>query len=279
MEKLSENKVFNGQQMQFQHASSAVHCQMRFSVFLPPQAQTCRVPVLYWLSGLTCTDENFVQKTGAQRYASEHGVAIVAPDTSPRGEDVADDPEGAYDFGLGAGFYLNATQSPWNQHYQMYDYVTDELWSLVESEFPVDTKRSGIMGHSMGGHGALTIGLKNPDKYKSISAFAPISSPMNCPWGEKALGNYLGDDKELWRDYDACELVRQNDTIDQSVLVDQGGDDQFLAEQLKPELLVAAFAEAGRPLTLHTQPGYDHSYFFIASFIEKHIKFHCDSLV
>ena len=278
MKQLSDNKSFGGQQLQFEHESATVRCRMRFSVYLPAEAQNRQVPVLYWLSGLTCTDENFVHKAGAQRYASKYRIAIVAPDTSPRGDDVPDDPDGAYDFGQGAGFYVNATQPPWDQHYRMYDYVNDELTSLVQSEFPVDARRSGIFGHSMGGHGALTIGLKNPHRFKTISAFAPISSPMNCPWGEKALSNYLGNDRDDWLDYDACELVVKQKDVTQPVLVDQGAADDFLTEQLKPELLRAAFDQAGRELELRIQPGYDHSYFFIASFIEDHIRFHTDKL-
>jgi S-formylglutathione hydrolase len=278
MNQLSDNKIFEGQQLQFQHESSTLDCQMKFSVFPPPQSATTNVPVLYWLSGLTCTDENFVQKAGAQHYASQYGVAIVMPDTSPRGDDVPDDPEAAYDFGKGAGFYVNATQAPWKQHYQMYDYVNLELTALIEKEFPVAANQCGIFGHSMGGHGALTIGLKNPERFRSVSAFAPISSPMNCPWGQKALGNYLGSNPDDWRDYDACELVGQHSTVEQPVLVDQGGADQFLKEQLKPELLQAAFEKAGRSLELRMQPGYDHSYFFIASFIKDHIKFHSENL-
>ncbi|NIB43048.1 S-formylglutathione hydrolase [Pseudomaricurvus alkylphenolicus] len=280
MELLAENKCFGGRQLQYSHASTSLGCDMRFSIFLPPQAagEGTKVPVLYWLSGLTCTDENFVQKAGAQQYAAKHGVAIVAPDTSPRGEGVPDDPEGAYDFGLGAGFYVNATQAPWSEHYRMYDYIREELPALVEAEFPVDSDRCGIFGHSMGGHGALTIGLKNQDKFKTISAFAPIVSPMNCPWGEKALSNYLGDDQENWRQYDTCELIRKNATRQQPILVDQGDADQFLQEQLKPELLQQACALAEYELTLRMQPGYDHSYFFMASFIGEHIEFHASHL-
>jgi S-formylglutathione hydrolase len=208
MEQIGANRCFGGQQLRFSHASQALGCDMTFSIYLPPQAEEGVVPVLYWLSGLTCTDENFVTKAGAQRYAAEHGIAVVAPDTSPRGEEVPDDPEGAYDFGLGAGFYVNATRAPWSEHYRMYDYVTRELPELVEADFPVDATRVGISGHSMGGHGALTIALKNPGRFKSVSAFSPICSPMNCPWGEKALGNYLGEDREAWLDYDSCALVQ-----------------------------------------------------------------------
>ncbi|GAB3091280.1 S-formylglutathione hydrolase [Aestuariicella hydrocarbonica] len=278
LEIVAENKCFGGRQLQFTHESSALNCTMRCSIFVPPQADTSKVPVLYWLSGLTCTDENFVQKAGAQRIAAELGVAIVAPDTSPRGEGVADDPEGAYDFGLGAGFYLNATQPPWNQHYRMYDYISAELPDLIASSFAVDAERAGIFGHSMGGHGALTIGLKNPQRFKSISAFAPIVAPTQCPWGEKALSGYLGDDRERWNAYDACELLQSVQQKPAALLVDQGDADNFLVEQLKPELLQQACDAAGVPLTLRLQPGYDHSYFFIASFIEDHLRFHADQL-
>lgn len=277
MEQIADNRCFGGRQLRFTHASTAVNCNMHFSVYLPPAAQQDKVPVLYWLSGLTCTDENFVQKAGAQQYAAQHGVAIVAPDTSPRGDGVPDDPEGAWDFGLGAGFYVNATQTPWSQHYRMYDYVLDELPALVCAHLPLDGERAGIFGHSMGGHGALTIALKNPGRFRSVSAFAPITSPMNCPWGEKALGNYLGADRAAWKPYDTTELVR---TAKQHlpVLVDQGEADNFLAAQLKTELLEQACAAAAYPMTIRRQAGYDHSYFFIASFIGDHIAFHARHL-
>jgi S-formylglutathione hydrolase len=234
--------------------------------------------VIYWLSGLTCTDDNFVQKAGAQQYAADAGVAIVCPDTSPRGEGVPGDPEKAWDFGLGAGFYVNATETPWAKHYQMYDYITKELPNvLARSDLPLDTSNCSIMGHSMGGHGALTIALKNPGKYKAVSAFSPISSPMNCPWGEKALGNYLGSNKNTWADYDTCALLaRAEEKL--HILVDQGQDDNFLLNQLKPELLQAACNAAKHPLTLRLHAGYDHSYFFIASFIADHIAHHADAL-
>ncbi|WP_024462429.1 S-formylglutathione hydrolase [Marinimicrobium sp. LS-A18] len=272
LERLSSNKSFGGWNQQYSHASEVLSCTMRFAIFLPPQAEERKVPVVYWLSGLTCTDENFMHKAGAQRVAAELGVAIVAPDTSPRGEDVPDDPEGSYDFGLGAGFYVNATQAPWKTHYQMYDYVVHELPQLIEREFPVTDQRA-ISGHSMGGHGALVVGLRNPERYSSISAFAPISSPINCPWGQKALGRYLGDDESTWREYDASELLKDRGCA-LPLLVDQGDADNFLAEQLKPEALEDAADEAGAPLTMRMQPGYDHSYFFIASFIEDHLRFH-----
>lgn len=277
MEKVSENRCFGGRQLQYKHSSTVLNCDMRFGIYLPPQAATQKVPVLYWLSGLTCTDENFTHKAGAQRVAAELGIAIVMPDTSPRGEGVPDDTDGAYDFGLGAGFYVNATQAPWAKHYQMYDYVVNELPALIEAEFSVSTVRS-ISGHSMGGHGAITIGLKNTDRYQSISAFSPICNPMDCPWGEKALSNYLGSDKTAWREYDASELVKAAQ-VQLPLLVDQGLADNFLQEQLKPEALEAAASESCYEFTLRRQEGYDHSYFFIASFIEDHLRFHANHLL
>ncbi len=277
IEKMSANKSFGGQQLRFRHHSMVLNCAMNFAVYLPPQAEYGSVPVLYWLSGLTCTDENFVIKAGAQKYAAEEGLAIIAPDTSPRGEDVPDDPDKAYDFGLGAGFYVNATQAPWSTHYNMYDYVVEELYALVNQKFPVDTSRVAVSGHSMGGHGALTIALKNPEKYQSVSAFSPVVSPLNCPWGIKALTNYIGDNRADWAQYDTTELVR---SVQERlpILVDQGEADNFLAEQLKTELLVQASRDADYPMQIRFQPGYDHSYFFIASFIEDHIRFHKKNL-
>jgi S-formylglutathione hydrolase len=272
VELLSEIRSFGGRQLQYKHTSVSLNCDMQFSIFLPPQAESHKVPVLYWLSGLTCDDQNFVTKAGAQRVAAEHGIAIVCPDTSPRGDSVPDDPQGAWDFGLGAGFYVNATQSPWDQHYQMGDYVTNELPSLIEQNFSVDADRRSISGHSMGGHGALTIALRNTDKYRSVSAFAPIVSPLNCPWGVKALSNYIGEDKAQWRQYDACELVRNGAQL--PMLVDQGLEDGFLEEQLKTHLLEQAVENAGLSAQIRYQDGYDHSYFFISSFIEEHIVFH-----
>ena len=277
LRQIASNKCFGGDQLQLTHESSACSCVMTFSIFLPPQAKSGPVPVLWWLSGLTCTDQNFVTKAGAQRLAAELGIAIVAPDTSPRGESVADDPDGAYDFGLGAGFYVNATQAPYARHYRMYDYVVDELPELVATNFPVDMARQGVFGHSMGGHGALTIALQNPGRYRSVSAFSPIVSPMNCPWGVKALGGYLGDDTALWRCYDACALVA--DAQERlPLLIDQGDSDNFLSEQLKPQLLEDACAKAGHPLNLRMRAGYDHSYFFIASFIDEHLRHHAAAL-
>jgi len=273
MEQVSENRCFGGRQIRYAHKSATLGCDMHFSVYLPPQAEKGEVPVLYWLSGLTCTDENFVTKAGAQRYAAEHGIAIVAPDTSPRGDGVPDDPDGAYDFGLGAGFYVNATQAPWDRHYRMYDYIVTELPDVVAGNCPVDSSRVAISGHSMGGHGALTIALKNPGRFQSVSAFAPICSPLNCPWGEKALGGYLGPDRADWGAYDTPALMARA-TERLPVLVDQGDADDFLREQLKPELLQQASAAADYPVTLRLQAGYDHSYFFIASFIGEHVAFH-----
>jgi S-formylglutathione hydrolase len=250
---------------------------MRFGVFLPPQAEAQRVPVLYWLSGLTCTEENFIVKAGAQRVAAELGLALVVPDTSPRGLKIPGESE-SYDFGLGAGFYVDATQAPWSRGYRMYSYVTKELPQLVAAEFPVDSARVGIFGHSMGGHGALTVALKNQDYYKSVSAFAPISSPMRCPWGEKALTGYLGTDRARWREYDATALIEERGWRGPALLVDQGTADPFLETQLKPGLLEEACRRAGVPLTLRLQAGYDHSYFFIATFIEEHLRFHARNL-
>ncbi len=292
LEKLSDTKCFGGQQLRFQHQSAELGCAMTFSVYLPPAVEAGPVPVIYWLSGLTCTDENFVNKAGAQRYAAQAGVALVVPDTSPRGEGVPDDPDSAYDFGLGAGFYVDATAEPWRQHYRMYSYIVEELPQVVAAALPVDTDHSSIMGHSMGGHGALTIALKNPGRYQSVSAFAPISSPVNCPWGEKALGNYLGENREAWLQYDTTALIERMTAEQMMVerrkgeraiermplLVDQGTADVFLQEQLKPELLQAACEKHDYPLTLRMQEGYDHSYFFIASFIGDHIAYHAQAL-
>jgi len=250
---------------------------MRFGVFLPPQAEVRTVPVLYWLSGLTCTEENFIVKAGAQRVAAELGLAIVVPDTSPRGLKIPGEAE-SYDFGLGAGFYVDATQAPWSRGYRMYSYVASELPRLVEADFPVDPARAGIFGHSMGGHGALTVALKNPERYKSVSAFAPICSAMRCPWGEKALTGYLGADRTAWRDYDATALIESRGWKGPGLLVDQGTDDQFLESQLKPQLLEETCRRAGVALDLRLREGYDHSYFFIATLIEDHLRFHARNL-
>ncbi|NVJ92807.1 MAG: S-formylglutathione hydrolase [Methylocystaceae bacterium] len=277
LENISTNKSFGGWHKQYTHFSKTVQCNMRFAIFLPPQASANhKVPVLYWLSGLTCTDENFMQKAGAQRMAAELGIAIVAPDTSPRGEGVPDDENAAYDFGLGAGFYLNATEAPFDKHYRMYDYIVSELPALIEETFPVTQKRA-ISGHSMGGHGALTIGLKNADRYSSISAFSPICNPTQTPWGQKAFKGYLGDDRDAWNEYDACELLKRAST-DLSILVDQGLSDDFLEKELKPERLEAAAEKHQTDLTVRMHEGYDHSYYFISSFIEDHLKFHAKYL-
>ncbi|GAA6173824.1 S-formylglutathione hydrolase [Colwellia sp. KU-HH00111] len=271
IENVSANKCFGGWHKQYSHQSHSLNCTMRFAIYLPPQVSTGqKVPVLYWLSGLTCTDENFMQKAGALNVAAQLGLAIVAPDTSPRGEDVADDED--YDLGKGAGFYVNATQAPWNAHYQMYDYIVKELPQLIEATFPVSDKRA-ISGHSMGGHGALTIAMQNPERYCSMSAFSPIANPMACPWGKKAFIAYLGKDQSAWRNYDASELMRQA-TQFVPAKVDQGLSDDFLTEQLKPETLEAAAKLVGYPLDLASHEGYDHSYYFISSFIEQHLRFH-----
>lgn len=275
METLSEHAAFGGTVGFYRHASSVNACDMQFSVFVPPQAADGPVPVLYYLAGLTCTEETFMIKAGAQRGAAELGLMLVAPDTSPRGEGVPDDPDGAWDFGLGAGFYLNATEAPWDRHYQMYDYVTDELPALVAGRFPADMSRQGVMGHSMGGHGALTIGLKNPGIYRSISAFAPICSPINCPWGQKALPAYLGSDRSSWRQYDATELMKSVEKLPAApILVDQGLADRFLEQELMPHLFEAACAERGVELNIRRHEGYDHGYYFIATFTDDHLRHH-----
>ncbi|MCR8923218.1 S-formylglutathione hydrolase [Dasania sp. GY-MA-18] len=275
MENIAVNKSFGGWHKQYNHQSTSLNCAMRFAIYLPPQAASGeKVPVLYWLSGLTCSDENMMQKAGAHRIAAALGIAIVAPDTSPRGEDVANDE--AYDLGQGAGFYVNATQAPWSSHYQMYDYIVNELPELIEANFPVSDQRA-ISGHSMGGHGALVIALRNADRYRSVSAFSPISNPINCPWGQKAFTAYLGSDKDSWAQYDASELMRLA-TQHVPAKVDQGESDDFLQEQLKPETLAAAAKTNDYPLELDLHTGYDHSYYFIASFIEDHLRFHAKHL-
>ena len=273
-ERIEHRACFGGWQDVYRHRSEVLGCDMTVGVYLPPQVEQGPCPVLYWLSGLTCTEQNFITKAGAQRYAAEHGIILVAPDTSPRGEDVAD--ADGYDLGKGAGFYVNATQAPWASHYRMYDYIVDELPAWVEAD-PMASDRRAISGHSMGGHGALTIALKNPGRYRSVSAFSPIVAPTQVPWGQKAFAAYLGDDREAWKAWDTVELVRQaREPL--PLLVDQGDADEFLQGQLKPELLQAAAAEAGHPLTLRLQPGYDHSYYFIASFIGDHIAHHAKAL-
>jgi len=279
METISEHACFGGQVGFYRHASSANDCDMQFSVFQPPQAASGPVPVVTYLAGLTCTEETFMTKAGAQHVAAELGLMLVAPDTSPRGDGVPDDPDGAYDFGLGAGFYLNASEAPWNRNFHMYDYLTRELPEVLFANFPGDRSRQGITGHSMGGHGALTVGLKNPDTYTSVSAFAPICSPINCPWGQKALSNYLGPDQSSWSDYDATELIKSLDAVPANrILIDQGLADQFLEQELHPHLLEAACEEKGVALEIRRHDGYDHGYYFIASFIEDHLRFHASIL-
>lgn len=271
LESINSHKLFGGWLKQYRHASHTLRCDMQFSIYLPPHASAADpLPVVYWLSGLTCTDENFMQKAGAQQWAAELGIILVAPDTSPRGDAVKND-EG-YDLGQGAGFYVNATEAPWADHYHMYDYIVKELPDLIESHFPASDKRA-IAGHSMGGHGALMISLKNPDRYCSASAFSPISNPVNCPWGKKAFTAYLGDNIRDWEAYDASLLLAQA-TQPVPTRVDQGKADNFLAEQLMPDALEAAATAAHYPLTLHRHDDYDHSYYFIASFIADHLKFH-----
>ena len=274
MQKIESHASFGGTQDVWQHASSTLRCDMKFGVYLPPQAADGPCPVLYWLSGLTCTEQNFITKAGAQRHAADHGLILIAPDTSPRGDGVPD--ANGYDLGLGAGFYLNATRSPWDAHYRMHDYVVDELPALVDAHFPTTTAR-GISGHSMGGHGALVLALRNPGRYRSVSAFSPIVAPSQVPWGQKAFTAYLGEDRDAWKAWDACELVR-GATKRVELLVDQGDADEFLKEQLRPELLRDACSGAGHPLKLRMQPGYDHSYYFIASFIGEHIAHHARAL-
>ncbi len=274
MERLEHRACFGGWQDVYRHRSEILDCDMTVGVYFPPQAEQGPCPVLYWLSGLTCTEQNFITKAGAQRYAAEHGIIIVSPDTSPRGDDVADAP--GYDLGKGAGFYVNATQDPWAAHYRMYDYIVDELPAWVEAD-PSASDRRAISGHSMGGHGALVVALNNPGRYRSVSAFSPIVAPSQVPWGEKALGAYLGGDRDAWSRYDAVELVKSaKERL--PLLVDQGDADEFLETQLRPQLLQAACEAAGHPLTLRLQPGYDHSYYFIASFIGEHIAHHAAAL-
>ena len=280
MKKVSSNKVFGGEHAQYTHWSQANNCQMTFAVFLPPQANDVsavnKVPGLYWLSGLTCTDQNFMQKGGAFKKAAELGIAIIAPDTSPRGDTVPDDEHQAYDLGLGAGFYLNASEAPWKEHYNMYDYIVQDLVSDVEKHLNVSASRA-ISGHSMGGHGALTIGLKHPDLFRSISAFSPICNPINCPWGQKAFTAYLGEQQDAWLQYDACHLLGTAKDP-QAILIDQGDADNFLDEQLLPERLQQVAQKSGHDFKLHFRDGYDHSYFFISSFIEEHLDFHAKFL-
>ncbi|MFZ5658292.1 MAG: S-formylglutathione hydrolase [Pseudomonadota bacterium] len=276
LELLAEHKSFGGVVRYCRHPSQSCNAPMRFAVHLPPQATAGPVPVLYYLAGLTCTEETFMIKAGAQRYAAEHGILLVAPDTSPRHTGIPGEDDD-WDFGSGAGFYLDASAAPWSAHYRMYSYVTDELPALVAEHFPADPARQSIFGHSMGGHGALVCALKNPGRYRSVSAFAPIGAPMHSPWGEKAFSGYLGADRDAWRAWDASELVRGTQ-LPTPILIDQGTADQFLETQLKPERFEAACQAAGQALILRRQPGYDHSYYFIASFMEEHMRFHVEHL-
>jgi S-formylglutathione hydrolase len=274
---IAGHRCHSGVQAVYRHQSTATGTAMEFSIYLPPAAETGqRCPVLWWLSGLTCTWENATTKAGFQGPAAAAGMIVVCPDTSPRGLDLPGEHD-AYDFGSGAGFYVDATALPWAKHYRMATYVTQELQALVAANFPIDTARQGISGHSMGGHGALTLALKHPELYRSVSAFAPITAPMRCPWGEKALGGYLGPDREAWRAYDATVLIEDGKRVS-DILVDQGTGDNFLESQLKPELLEQACAAAGIPLELRRQPDYDHSYYFMASFMADHIAWHAERL-
>jgi S-formylglutathione hydrolase len=275
---IGESKSFGGTTGFYRHRSEVCNCDMSFAVYLPPQAVSQPLPVLYYLSGLTCTEKNFIEKAGAQRYAAEHGLILVAPDTSPRGVNLPGEDE-SWDFGSGASFYVNATEQPWARHYQMYDYVTQELPELIEREFWVRGDRTGIFGHSMGGHGALICALKNPDKYASVSAFAPIATPSQCAWGQKAFSGYLGADTRQWAAYDATELVKSTGGIRSAILIDQGAADSFLADgQLLPEVFATACEQVNQPLDLRRQAGYDHSYYFIATFMGDHIRHHAQIL-
>lgn len=275
METVSSNRSHAGTQGVYSHASSETGTDMTFAVYVPDHDEGAKLPVLWYLSGLTCTHANVMEKGEYRRAASELGLIIVAPDTSPRGEAVPDDE--AYDMGQGAGFYLDATEQPWSQHFRMRTYIEQELPELVAREFPVDMNRQGLFGHSMGGHGALTIALRNPDRFKSVSAFSPVVAPLQCPWGEKALGAYLGSDRAAWRSYDACALIGDGARV-ADILVDQGTSDQFLEEQLKPQLLAEACKKAGIPLTLNMREGYDHSYYFISTFMADHLRWHAKRL-
>ena len=276
MNTISEQRCFGGTQGVYEHDSAATGTSMRFAVYTPPGDGKALLPTLWFLSGLTCTEQNFITKAGAQRYAAEHGMMLVVPDTSPRGAGVPGEDE-ASDLGTGAGFYLDATRAPWNRHYRMYTYVGEELRQLVVGRFRADPERQAISGHSMGGHGALVMALNNPDRYRSVSALAPIAAPAQVPWGRKAFSAYLGDDRDAWRRYDACELLRAGHRC-APIRVDQGEADAFVQEQLRPELLEAACAEAGQALELRREPGYDHSYYFVSSFIGEHIAFHAERI-
>ena len=278
IETVSTNKAFGGTQGVYKHRSSATGTDMTFSVYVPPHAPGAKLPVVWYLSGLTCTHANVTEKGEFRAACAELGLIFVAPDTSPRGEGVPDDAEGAYDFGLGAGFYVNATEAPFAEHYKMRDYIESELPSIIAANFPADMERQGITGHSMGGHGALTIGLRNPSVYKPVSAFAPIVSPLQCPWGEKALTGYIGADKAKWREYDAVALIEDGARVETGLLVDQGTGDNFLESQLKTHLLAEACSAAGQAAEIRMQDGYDHSYYFISTFMAEHLKWHADRL-
>ena len=277
LEIVSENRSHGGRQLVVKHASSATGTDMAFAIFLPRQARGGKCPALWYLSGLTCTHANVTEKGEYRQACAEHGVIFVAPDTSPRGPDVPTAPEGAWDFGLGAGFYVDATEEPWSRNYRMWTYVTEELPALVVGEFPADGYRQGIMGHSMGGHGALTVALRNPEWFRSVSAFAPIVAPGQVPWGQKALGGYLGQDRSAWREHDAVALIEDGARLGE-LLIDVGTADPFLEKELRPELLERACAEAGIPLQLNLREGYDHSYYFISTFMAGHLRWHSERL-
>jgi len=278
LEIISENKAYGGRQLVVRHSSHATSTEMTFSIFLPPQAEEGgKLPAVWYLSGLTCTHANVTEKGEYRAACAEHGLIFVAPDTSPRGPDIPTAPDGQWDFGLGAGFYVDATEEPWAKHYRMWSYVTDELPGLVEAEFPVDMTRQAITGHSMGGHGALTVALRHPDRFRSVSAFAPIVAPSQVPWGQKALAGYLGDDRAAWRRHDAVALIDDGASVD-GILVDVGDADPFIEKELRPDLLERACAAAGIPLTLRCQPGYDHSYYFISTFMADHLAWHAERL-
>ena len=277
LETISTNTAFGGVQGVYRHCSTSTGTDMTFSVFVPPHEPGAKLPVVWYLSGLTCTHANVTDKGEFRKACAELGLIFVAPDTSPRGDGVPDDPEASYDFGLGAGFYVDATEEPFSEHYQMRSYIEDELPALIAANFPVDLSAQGIMGHSMGGHGALTISLRNPGRFKSTSAFAPIVSPMNCPWGHKALGGYLGTDESAWGEYDACKLIVSGARLP-DLLVDQGEADNFLSDQLKTHLLTETCEAAGQAATIRMQPGYDHSYYFISTFMAEHLAWHAERL-
>jgi len=277
LETISTNTAFGGVQGVYKHHSSATGTDMTFAVYVPPHSPGAKLPVIWYLSGLTCTHANVTEKGEYRRACAELGLIFVAPDTSPRGDGVPVDPDSAYDFGLGAGFYVNALVEPYAENYRMRGYIEGELPGIIADQFPVDMNRQGIMGHSMGGHGALTISLRSPGRFRSTSAFAPIVSPMNCPWGEKALGGYLGDDRRLWEEYDSCALIEAGARLP-DLLVDQGEADNFLTDQLKTHLLVEACEATGQTATIRMQPGYDHSYYFISTFMAQHLAWHAERL-